>query len=707
MCGCRLHREMQLFGLPQRHAHHALAGERPLPRRSWLALAGASLATIWAAPWLVAAKLSGRTVSYDYIASGALRGSQTTGTAPDGSLDVRFAFNDRGRGPSLRSVIRLDRRGFVSTLRTSGYNYLKVPVGERFTAHGGTVSWKNAVERETLPAAEPRFYPSIDGTPEELAILARAALREPNGLIPLWPSGTATVRKVHAIDVRSGVLTRRVALYELLGIDFSPLQLWLDEDGTLFVFGSEWGAVVRDGWTPVLPHLLAAQNARMAELGRQYAKTLPQHASTAIAITGVALFDADAGALTPNATVLIHGETVAAAGGSEVTVPSDARRIDGTGKTLLPGLWNSHMHVAAEFGPRLLAEGVTTIRDPGNAPEYITTTKRRFDSGQLVGPRILIAGLIDGKGRYTAPIGRTASTPDEAIAQVRAWKKAGAVQIKVYSSVAPALVPVIVREAHALGMRVSGHIPAGMIAQDAVNAGFDEIQHVNFLFLNFMPDVKDRTQTPVRLTAPALRAGTIDLQSSEVSAFVALLKAREIVSDPTLGIFVDSCMTRPGDVASTGFGEIAARLPIQVRRSLTTSGLPGGGDTDQKYRASADAYRRMVALLHRHGIPIVAGTDDLLPGFDLVRELELYSEAGIPNADVLRTATIVPARVMRLGGSLGSLRPGKLADAILVRGDPLENISRLRNIETTIKGGVMYDSRALYATAGISGPPAG
>jgi hypothetical protein len=278
------------------------------------------------------------------------------------------------------------------------------------------------------------------------------------------------------------------------------------------------------------------------------------------------------------------------------------------------------------------------------------------------------------------------------------------VQIKIYSSMDPKLVPVIANEAHALGMRVSGHIPAGMLAQDAVHAGYDEIQHVNFLFLNFMPDTEPFTQTPVRLTATAERAGTIDLNSPGVRAFVALLKEREIVSDPTVAIFYSDTTTRVGDLASTGFQEIADWLPAQVRRGLTTGGLAPGPGLEAKYAASAQAYLNMIALLHRNGVRIVAGTDDLLPGFDLVRELELYSQAGIPNEAVLQAATIQPARVMRMDDSLGSLAVGKQADAILVYGNPLENVSALRRVGTTIKGGVMYDTRALYATAGVSAP---
>ena len=691
------------FGLPPReHVHGCLAGEPPMPRRTWLATAGSAAAAMLALPSLAAAKLYGAPQHYDYVTSGVIKGSQTTIRLPDGSLDVRFEYTDRGRGPKLRSLLAFDDAGFVRQLHTTGHDYLKVPVDERFSARAGTAAWTNVAERERRPYEQPRFYVSMSGTPEESAALARAMLRSQKAA--LWPTGEAALKKLQTLDLTAGARAKRVTMYELGGLDFSAIPVWLDEDGALFMSGAEWGAVIAQGWRGVLPRLIAAQHERDAQLGRQIAATIPQRSATALAIAGGMLFDSESGQLVPNATVLMKDDAIVAVGNG-VDVPSDARTIDGAGKTVIPGLWNMHMHMDATYGPRLLAEGVTTIRDPGNDPAYIQKLQRQFASGELAGPRVLIAGLMDGKGKYTAPIGTTTDNDAEAIAQVRAWKQRGAVQIKMYSSLDPKLVPVIANEAHRLGMRVSGHVPAGMIAQDAIHAGFDEIQHVNMLFLNFMPDVKDRTQTPVRLTAPALRAGTIDLQSAAVRDFIALMKRRDIVSDPTLAIFVFESTARAGDLASSGFAEIADWLPPQVRRQLLTGGLPA--DTPAKRAAhakSADAYLKMLALLHANGIRIVAGTDDVLPGFDIVRELELYAQAGLPNAAVLQTATIVPARVMKLDDKLGSIKVGKLADVALVAGDPLANVSVLRNVKTTIKGGVVYDSRALYATAGVRAP---
>jgi imidazolonepropionase-like amidohydrolase len=681
-----------------------MAGEPPMARRTWIAKTVSAAALLGMAPRMVFAKLYGTPVEYDYVSSGVIKGSQTTTRLPDGTLDVRYEFIDRGRGPKLHSVVAVDSAGYIATLRTTGYNYLKVPVAERFAASDGKAAWKNAAEREVHDDRQPRFYVSMDGTPEEAAMLVRAALRAPKSTVGLWPDGSATVTAVKTLTVRNGASTKRVTMYEMTGLDFVPVPLWLDENQQLFASGNVWGAVVPRGWKDSLTTLFDAQDARVAENGSTLAQTLPQRSATAIAVTNVALFDAEAGAIVPRSTVVMHGDKIVAVGGSEVTVPADARVIDGAGKTLLPGLWNMHMHLDATFGTRLLAEGVTTVRDPGNEPDYIVETKRRFESGELIGPRVIIAGLMDGTGKYTAPIGTTTATPEEAVAQVRDWKKRGAVQIKIYSSMDPKLVPVIADEAHAQGMRVSGHIPSGMVAEDAVHAGYDEIQHVNFLFLNFMRDVENQTQTPIRLTVPAERAGTIDLQSAQVRDFIALLKAKDIVSDPTVTIFYEDCMTRTGDVASSGFAEIADWLPPQVRRGLTTGGLPLGPGLDAKYRASATAFLNMVALLHQNGIRIVAGTDDVLPGFDLIRELELYVKAGLTPAAALQVATIGPARVMHMDDVNGSLRPGKLADAILVYGDPLSNIARLRNVGTTIKGGVLYDTRALYASAGVKAP---
>lgn len=641
------------------------------------------------------------TLRYDYVSSGVVRGSQTTRVGV-GTIGVDFEFNDRGRGPKLSSSIRTDSAGRIASLKTAGVNYYKGAVAERFVELPGNVSWKNAGERETRSTREPRFYVSMDGTPEELAVLARHLLASANRSALLWPEGIAAIKKISDVTIKHDILSKRVTLYEISGLDFAPSLLWLDGDHQLFMAGSPWGALVQRGWDKSLQPLFDAQDERGTQAMRSVAQALPErHAQ--VAFTGVTVYDAVKKAAIPAQTILITGDRIAAVGDS-VAVPGEAHRIDAAGAFVMPGLWDMHQHMFAEYGPRMLAQGVTTIRDPGNGLAYITKLRDQFASGELIGPRVVIAGLIDGRGPYTAPTGATAETPDEMIDAVKKWHDAGAVQIKLYSSLKPELVPVAAREAHARGMRLSGHIPAFMTAQQAIEDGYDEIQHINMLVLNFMFDTVKDTRGPARLTEPGKFAATLDLTSAPVNAFVALMKERGIVSDPTLGLFLLEYLSMPGDLASSGFGDVAAWLPPQVRRGLLSGGMPKAGELVARYRDGAKTMAALVKKLHDSGITLVAGTDDGLPGFDLVRELIEYGRAGIPNADVLSLATNGAAQVMKMDAEIGTIAPGKLADLIVIHGNPLQSLSDLRNVKTTVKGGTLYDSAALYSTAGVTRP---
>jgi imidazolonepropionase-like amidohydrolase len=287
---------------------------------------------------------------------------------------------------------------------------------------------------------------------------------------------------------------------------------------------------------------------------------------------------------------------------------------------------------------------------------------------------------------------------DEARAAIDNYAKLGYDGIKVYSSIKPELVPTIIKLAHAKGLRVSGHVPANMTARQFVEAGADEIQHINFVFLNFFDDVKD-TRTPQRFIAVAERAAGLDLNSQPVRSFVQLLKDHNTVIDPTLTAFETLFTDRPGQI-SPSFAAVADRMPPQVRRNFLAGGLPVPEGKDALYHESQLATLRMTKLLYDSGITIVAGTDDL-PGFTLHRELELYAKAGISPPEVLRIATLGAARVAHRDQELGSIAPGKLADLVLVEGDPAKRISDIRHPTLVIKDGVFYEPAALYKALGI------
>jgi hypothetical protein len=270
-------------------------------------------------------------------------------------------------------------------------------------------------------------------------------------------------------------------------------------------------------------------------------------------------------------------------------------------------------------------------------------------------------------------------------------------QTKIYSSIKPELVPFIAKMSHDRGLRVSGHIPSGMFADEAVRAGYDEIQHANFLFLNFIPGVD--TRTPARITAVAEHAAELDLHSEPVRAFLRLLKERHTVVDPTVTVCEDLFTGRP-DTMSPSLAPVADRLSYQVRRTLVGNGLPVPPGKEQRYRDSFLACLAMTKALYDEGITIVAGTD-AIAGFALQRELENYVRAGIPAPEVLRIATLGAARVMKLDKDLGTVAPGKLADLILVDGDPTVRISDIRRVTLVVKDGVMYDPAKLYGEIGI------
>jgi imidazolonepropionase-like amidohydrolase len=373
--------------------------------------------------------------------------------------------------------------------------------------------------------------------------------------------------------------------------------------------------------------------------------------------------------------------------------------LDGTGKTLIPGLWDMHAHVTDNDGLLNLAAGVTTVRDLANDTESLLARRQRIIDGMEIGTRIVLAGIIDGPGPFQGPTKTLVSNEAEARAAVDNYKKLGYVQIKIYSSVKPELVPFIIDEAHKNGLRVSGHIPAEMTAAQCVELGYDEIQHINFLILNFFPEVKNTNTTP-RLTEPALRGAGLDLTSPQVQTFIKLLQDHHTKLDLTLSIFEDMYLSRAGQIPR-GFQPIANRLPAQVRRGLLSQGLTPPEGKDETYRKSFAKMMDFTGLLYRSGIPIEAGTDSMA-GFALHHELELEVEAGIPASVVLQNATLGAARIMSMDKDLGSITPGKLADVVLVDGNPAANISDIRKTVVVVKDGVLYQPKELYTELGVT-----
>lgn len=626
-------------------------------------------------------------------------GYETSCRSSDGAIETFYAFNDRGRGPDLHTRARFDAQGVPTSIETDGNDYLKNEIHERFSMTGSDARWKNKAEQGDRTVSKAAYYVMFSGPLEDIGWLAAALVRQPEGRMALLPSGEASVQALAPRSVSAGGKTRTVRLHAVSGLDYRPEYVWLDESGRFFASVSEWSTVIPEGWEGVAPELLRVQRERDAIERKAAAKRVRRAPTAPLVFTGARMFDARDASTKPGMTVVVSGDRIAAVGADgKVQIPPGAEVVDAKGKTLLPGLFDMHAHPTPDDGMLHLLAGVTSIRDMAAEPDGVAETAS-WGTGESVGPRVVFAGIIDGPGPFQGPTKTLVATEAEARDAVRRIAAAKFVQVKIYSSVKPELVPVIAAAAHAAGLRVSGHVPAFMTAEQAVRAGYDEIQHMNMLYLNFLADRVPDTRGPARFTAVAEQAAVLDLASERVRRFVRLLKERGTTIDPTLGIFESFLTDRPGKIA-IGFAAVADRLPAQVRRGLLDGGLPVPDGMDQRYRDSFAAMKKMLALLVEEGVPIVAGTDSTA-GFALQRELEVYVDAGLAPAKVLQIATLGAARVARRDRELGSIEPGKLADLVLVEGDPTARISDVRNVRMVVQGGTIYDPAKLCAELGI------
>jgi Amidohydrolase family len=639
-----------------------------------------------------------QTLHYTIVSNSRVAGSEVDVYGPDGRIDSTYEFNDRDRGPKVAAhyVVRAD--GLPSGTDITGNDYLKAPVDEHFFIENGVAHWRSTSENGQ--ASVPGFYISNNGPAAEMALLIAALLKAKGAPVKLLPAGEAKLERLTDVTVEERGRKLHLTEFGITGLSYEPQTVWLDDDQRFFGSPGKWFALLREGWEGANDRLYALDRAAEDARNTRLARELAQHPSHPLALEHVRVFDSEQAAIREDQTVVINKERITMVGPSaNISVPKDAQRINGTAETLLPGLFEMHVHAQALDGLLNIASGVTSVRDMGNDIEVLKHLQDQWDSGAAIGPRVSKAGLIDGRGPFQAPTGLYADTAEEAQAAVNRYADLGCVQIKLYSSLKPELVPGIAKTAHARGLRVSGHIPNGIIASQFVEDGADEIQHINFIFLNFLASQVKDTRSPERFTAVGANAAKLDLNSKEVNDFIALLQRRHTTVDITLATFEGMFTGRPGKV-SPDFAPVLDRLPAQVQRGAYSGGLPVTEQNDQLYKDSYAAMLRMTKRMYDAGIPILAGTD-ATAGFMLHRELELEVQAGIPPAKALQIATINAARLLKQDNDLGSIAPGKLADFVLVEGNPAEHMSDIRRCRLVAKNGVLYKSADVYRAIGV------
>ncbi|MEA3057844.1 MAG: hypothetical protein QOF34_659, partial [Sphingomonadales bacterium] len=388
---------------------------------------------------------------------------------------------------------------------------------------------------------------------------------------------------------------------------------------------------------------------------------------------------------------------------AEAEPPAGVEIIDATGKTLVPGLWDSHMHVGDDFQTvSELALGVTSCRNPGGPIELEVSQRERRNAGTLLAPECFDSVIVDRKGPLVAQGSLAVSSLEETLAAVRKIKANNLTAVKFYTSMDPAWIPPAAKLAHQLGLHVHGHIPAGMRTLDAINAGYDEITHIYFATMQAMPDeVVQKSNTTIRLVGPGKYFKDVDLDAEPTKTVIRTMAEKHVALDPTL-VVVENVLLANAGTPGPAYAPYVGTLPAATERGFKSGPIPYlPGMTRADAQASVDHMAEYVTKLRRAGVLIVAGTDG--QGMELVRELELYVKGGMTPAEALATATLAPARNVKADKRTGSIAVGKEADLLLVDGDPSQRIGDLRHVDQVMSDGVLMDGDALRTEAGFSG----
>jgi len=621
------------------------------------------------------------------------------------SVTMDFKFTDRGSPVPLTATFRSAPDLTPQAFEIKGNTARPITIDESLAIDAGTVHFRTRDKRsDSATPSGPFFtiagyapttmqmlmvrYWATHGSPAQLATL-------PSGTVKIEPRGRDTIH----ITANGVTRDEKLDRYTIEGLIWGRETLWFDANLNLAAAIStdaefDHFEAIREGYESALGDFVGRAGADGMSALAEISKTISGSRAATLAIVGGTLIDGTGAAPVQDATVVIHDGLIVAAGPrSQVKIPRRANIVDAHGKTILPGLWDMHAHFEqVEWGPIYLAAGVTTVRDCGNEFEFITAVRDAIAQGRGLGPRLLLAGVVDGTSKYTLGV-ESVDTPEQALMWTDRYHAAGFQQMKIYSSVKLEELKIIADEAHKLGMTVTGHVPEGLNAYQVIEAGQDQINHIGY--------IADIMRAPLPESASHLdrnkAAANIDLASPEAQKALAFLKDHHTVVDPTIALFEFFTATTAKPTASfePGVNKVAPELAEQ----LTDVGPP-----TERSEIGEKVFQKeleIVGALHKAGIPIVAGTDQTVPGYSLHREIELYVQSGFTPMEAIQSATIVSARAMGLDKESGTVEKGKRGDLILINGNPLEDIHNTRNVEYVVTNGTMYHTAELWQSVGF------
>jgi imidazolonepropionase-like amidohydrolase len=439
-------------------------------------------------------------------------------------------------------------------------------------------------------------------------------------------------------------------------------------------------------------------------------------ASESIAFTHVAVIDGTGAPARADQTVVVTGERIAIVGRADtVAIPTGARVIDATGKFLIPGLWDMHVHwYQSEYLPLFTINGVTGIRVMWGLPVNLKWRKE-IAAGKLDGPRLVLAGSIVDGPKPIWPGSTAAGTEAEGRQAVRDTKKNGYDFVKVYSLLTRDVYLAIADEAKKQGLFFAGHVPGAVTVSDASDAGQKSMEHLYGILLGCSSEEEKLTRelqvarkdprNPDRALLRRINQQLVDSYDAKKAATLfAKFKANETWQCPTLTVL--HSLAYLDDPRHTS-DERLSFMPRSIRSSWdpkTDFRLKTLTKEDfAQQKILFDRNLELVGAMHRAGVGILAGTDVLnpycFPGFSIHNELEWLVKAGLSPMEALQTATLNPARYLGQTKDFGTVEPDKIADLVLLEGNPLVDIGNTRKIAAVVMRGKYFSGETLRKLA--------
>ncbi|HYZ48281.1 MAG TPA: amidohydrolase, partial [Sphingomonas sp.] len=597
-------------------------------------LSTAALAALAAAS---AAPASAEMQRYSVIFGDKNVGHLNADVQAGGQVAIDYDYKNNGRGPTMKEAIRLDANGLPTAWDITGATTFGSKVEEHFTASRGKASWTDSTGKGSAVVKERAVYVAQSGSPWSTGLYARAIMKAGGTTLPALPGGTLKLVKGETLAVNGQGGPLQVTRYDLAGIDTSPDTVLLDPEGNLFAYVTPNSVTVRAGYE--------AEQERLKTLAAQWStdrfvdiqKKVAHRFDAPVRIRNVRVFDPRTQSLTGPVSVLVSGNKIAAIEPLDEPATKGEVTIDGAGGTLVAGLYEMHAHTDQDGALLNLIAGVTTMRDMGNDNAVLAKLIERINSGVIAGPRIVRAGFVEGKSPYSANNGILVNSEQETIDAVRWYAAHDYWSIKSYNSMNPAWIPALVKEAHRLGLKVQGHVPAFATADQMLEAGFDEMTHINQFMLGWVIQPTEDTRTLFRLTALKRLPG-LDLNSPKVQHTIDLMVQHHVPIDVTLGIHENLLLNRDGQMPR-GAVDYFSHMPIGTQRGLKKAWIDTSapGD-DAAYRGAYDKIVQTIRMLNDKGVMIVPGTDTG-GSFTYHRELELYQTVGMTAPQILKRAT--------------------------------------------------------------------